>query len=128
MYSLMFGNNGSMAFDMLLLFFFMRRVVYMSRLEKYRQIRINKRKFRLSMLMFLIVIITGLCIADYSINGLMKNEYAIEFVSVDKVGPSLYSINIFDYRFLINTEYVEKDFNRVRSTIGSILGFGQEDS
>jgi len=96
-------------------------------MKKYRQIRMNKRKFRLSRLLFFIVIITVLCISDYSINGIMKNEYSIGFVSVDKVGPALYSLNIFDYKILINTEYVEKDFRRVRNTIESILGFGQED-
>jgi len=93
----------------------------MSRLEKYRQIRINKRKFSLLMLLFFVVIITGLCIADYSINGIMKNDYSIEFVSVDKVGPALYSLNIFDYRFLVNTKYVEKDFQKIKDLADSIL-------
>ncbi|AUS95924.1 hypothetical protein CDQ84_07610 [Clostridium thermosuccinogenes] len=94
----------------------------MGRVERFREIRISRRKFRLSFLFFFLLVITGLCVVDYSVNSIMKNEYSVEFVSLEREGSSLYSLNIFDHKIYINTEYVEKDFRRIKSAINSILG------
>lgn len=55
----------------------------MNRVEKYRSIKLYKRKCRRMILLFLFLTITGILIADYSINGLMTDENRVKIISVN---------------------------------------------
>lgn len=70
----------------------------MNRLEKFREIRTIRRKILISFFLALLLLGTGICIVDYSTNFLMRNEKAINIVSLKKE-DKLFEIKVMNRLF-----------------------------
>lgn len=93
----------------------------MKRVERFKEIRIKQRRIVISLFLFFFMIISGICISDYSVNSLMKNENRIGLVTLEKKDASLYLLNILNIEIYINTRYVEEDFKKVKSVVAAML-------
>ncbi|MCX7842677.1 MAG: hypothetical protein N2489_06345 [Clostridia bacterium] len=96
----------------------------MGRLEKFKQERRNRRIVGLSLLLFFILVISGILVADYSVNTLMRNEKHINIVSFERVGESLIHIKFMDAGIYINTTYIRRDYQRLRDALKGFFRIG----
>jgi ABC-type microcin C transport system permease subunit YejE len=87
------------------------------RVEKFRNIRKQKRKYKFAIAVFLILLFAGLCVVDYSLNYLIKNEHKIEFVTVKSVDTYSYEISFFNRKFYVSTYNIKKDLENIISKI-----------
>lgn len=89
----------------------------MSRLEKYREIRITRKRYLLSVIIFLMLIIPGLCIVDYSVNSIMKGENRIDVLAIKNIKSQYIEITLMNRKHYINTVYLRRDYERFKKII-----------
>lgn len=92
-----------------------------NRTEKYRQVRLLKRKCRLVFLLSLILLVLGVCAADYSVNTLVKNDKRISFISFSRQG-NYYRASFLNMSFYIDTRKVVSDFTVIRDKAVDFAG------
>lgn len=92
----------------------------MNRLEKFRGIRNYRRKLFSSFFLFFFLLISGICITDSSVNGLMKNENSVRIIYVNSKDSSI-EINFMSRKVLINTTYISSDLSRFKNMIDNLL-------
>ena len=85
----------------------------MNRVEKFRQNRQLKLKIWIAFIFFLVIILTGIAVADYSVNSIMRNERRIEIFSIKEVSGTLIQISIMNQKLDINTKYIKRDYGRL---------------
>lgn len=95
----------------------------MNRLEHFKEARKSRRKYVLSVSLLLIMVVTGFCIIDYSINSLMKNEKRISLVSYQYINEDRIEVNVLNNKFLVNISYIRRDFEKIRNMFGNIGNF-----
>jgi len=85
----------------------------MSRLERFREARKYRRKIFSSIFLFFLVLITGICIVDYTTNSLLKNENCISIFYIQS-GDSYVEITFMNNKFRLDTTYIERDRQKIR--------------
>lgn len=93
----------------------------MNRLEKYKQIRNLKQKYLLSIFLFVMLLVSGMCIADYSTNKLMGEGNGINLFTM-KNNNSYMEIIFLNQRLYINTQYINRDIGRLKNEASKLLG------
>lgn len=93
----------------------------MSRLEKYKQLRSLRQRYFISVLLFLFLLVTGICIADSSINGLMVGSSGLNIFSVKNYEGSL-QIVFMNQKVYLNTQYIQRDLQNLRKEADRLLG------
>lgn len=92
----------------------------MNRLERFREERRIRQKICCLLLFFLILLITGICAADYSVNGLMNNQHQLSIVTFQSMGNYV-ELGFMNHRIYIDTERMKKDFAKVMQSIQKLL-------
>ncbi len=92
----------------------------MSRLEKYRQLRGLKQRYFISVLVFLFLLVTGICIADSSINGLMAGGSGLNIFSVKNDGDSV-QVVFMNQKVYLNTQYIRHDMQRLEDGLDRLF-------
>lgn len=93
----------------------------MGRLERFKEIRVTRRRYILSILIFLMLMIPGICISDYSINSILRNEKRIEVVGVRNINNSYIELDLLKRKYYINIKYLFRDYENVRKRIMGIF-------
>jgi len=94
--------------------------MFLSRLERFREIRRFRRICFSSFLLALILLAAGICVADYSVTDLMQDKKGINIVSVERREESL-EINVLNCRINLNTKYINRDFEKIKSAVGKFI-------
>jgi hypothetical protein len=89
----------------------------MGRVEEFRQARQFRKKLLLALFLFLVMMIVGLCVSDYSINTLLKNSKRVELVKIENKGSTVYELSFLKRKLLIDTVYMRKDWKRLMEFI-----------
>ncbi|MGI6777466.1 MAG: hypothetical protein ACOX7R_05440 [Acetivibrionales bacterium] len=84
----------------------------MNRVEKFRNIRREKRKYMFILLLCILLLTSGLCAADYSVNSLMKNDNGIRLITFEYNG-SYAKLSLLNSSIYINTSYISRDLGRI---------------
>ena len=92
----------------------------MNRVERFKEVRKLKRKYMLVVLFLILFMISGICIADYSINNLMYDDNHIEVISIHNSGAYL-EISILKSKIYINTTSMKKDYEKVKGLITGLF-------
>jgi hypothetical protein len=93
----------------------------MGRLEKYREMRHLKHKYYYSVLLFAVLLVSGLFITDYATNKLMSDVGRLQIVYI-KSADSRLEINLMNYKFYINTSYVNRDLRKLKNILSTLRG------
>lgn len=93
-------------------------MIGLSRLERYRQNRVEKRKYSVVALFFVFIVLSGLCISDYSINAIMNNDYSLSMIKVYKSSDSSIGVNLLDRKLDIDVSFLLNAYSEVRSRLG----------
>lgn len=92
----------------------------MNRLEKYKQLRNLRQRYLISVLLFLFLLVTGICITDSSINGLMAGGRSPGIFSINNYGSSL-EVVFMNKKIYINMQYIRRDLENLRKEADRIL-------
>lgn len=93
----------------------------MKRLEKFRAIRIARKKCIFISSTCFIMIFMGIFTVDYSLNGLMNNEKGLNLFSVKRIEGDYYNIEIFNKGLHFNPKYIKEEFNKFVQWVNSSL-------
>lgn len=89
----------------------------MSRLERFKEIRAVRRRYLFSILIFFMLLIPGICISDYSVNSILKDEKRIEVVGLKNINNQYLEVNLFKIKYHINIKYLFRDYEKVKKSI-----------
>jgi hypothetical protein len=92
----------------------------MGRLDKYKQIRNIKQKYLFSAFLFLLLLVTGICIVDNSTNSLMGEGSSISIFAV-KNHSSYMEIIFMNQKLYVNTQYINRDMNRLKEKVSELF-------
>ncbi|MFZ5987120.1 MAG: hypothetical protein ACOYWZ_08340 [Bacillota bacterium] len=87
----------------------------MNRVERYREIRLIRRKCLFVFLLSLSIVTAGIFTVDHSISNLMNKEKVISMVRVKPFREDYYHIRVFNKSFFINTKYIKRDMERLKN-------------
>ncbi|HEX3030090.1 MAG TPA: hypothetical protein VHT34_12490 [Clostridia bacterium] len=93
----------------------------MNRVDVFRQKRQFRRKIKIVVITFLLFILAGIVIADYSVNSLMKDENRIEMVTMDNK-KDYYVFDLLGKKIYIKLTHIKNDCEKVKDMIRSIIG------
>lgn len=85
----------------------------MSRVEKYKKIRKINKYYAIIILMFFLILFSGLHAVNNSINMLMGNNTKENLISVKYMNNSIFHLNILNRKIKVNTIYFEKELKRM---------------
>ncbi|TYQ12904.1 UNVERIFIED_CONTAM: hypothetical protein Cloal_3943 [Acetivibrio alkalicellulosi] len=85
----------------------------MNRVEKYRAIRLARKKIKLLLTTCFILVLIGIITVDYSINDLMNKENGIRLVEINQRDDNYTHIKLLNNNLYFNIEYIKEDINRV---------------
>ncbi len=92
-----------------------------SRVERYRQARLMKRRFRLVILLSFFILVAGVCVVDYSVNALVRNERKISVISFSKYDEHRYTASFFNKTFLIDTGKISRDLSGLKRKAAEVI-------
>jgi hypothetical protein len=90
----------------------------MGRVEKFKEIRLLRRKYIFSFLLIVVVFVAGICFTDYSINSLMKNENRLSIVTYSLKNNSNIEISILNNKFYFDISYLKRDLGKLKTLVG----------
>lgn len=92
----------------------------MNRLEKYKQMRGLRQRYLISILLFMFLLVAGICIADTSINGLMSGGSGLNIFSVNNYGNSL-EVVFMNKKIYLNVQYIQRDLGNLKEEADKLL-------
>lgn len=95
----------------------------MSRLEKFRQARSIRHKYFLSAAIFVFLLVAGMCTVDYSVNSLIEGDRGVSVFNVAN-NERYIEITFMNQKLYINTQYINRDFVKLKDKLSEILGAG----
>lgn len=85
----------------------------MNRVEKFREIRKYRRKMFSSFFLFFLLLATGICIVDYTVNSLIKDENCINIVSIQN--RELYlEIALMNKKLQLDIRHIREDIEKIK--------------
>ena len=72
------------------------------------------------MIFCLFLLVSGLCIVDYSVNSLLRNNSAISMITLKNKGDFV-ELSVLNRRLYFNTAYMSSDMEKIRRAIKSIF-------
>lgn len=91
----------------------------MNRVQKYRIERKTKLKTVLLVMLFCLILITGIIESDYTNNTVMLDDDHIGIVNLSWTDPSFLKVNIMNWTVVIDTKYIRRDFENLKKFIKS---------
>lgn len=95
--------------------------IRMGRLERFREARIQRKRYILSAVLIAVLFLSGVCIADYSVNSLLKNEKRIDILTMQKINNYYFEINFLNQKLFINTTYIKRDFENFKGLVKQLF-------
>jgi predicted small integral membrane protein len=92
----------------------------MNRLERFRDMRRIRRKYAVSFFLCCLLLFSGICVADVSVNSLMKSENRIDIISFSSTG-SFMEISLLNHKFYINISYVKRDYLKLKDMVNNLM-------
>ncbi|RCX17973.1 hypothetical protein DFR58_106142 [Anaerobacterium chartisolvens] len=94
----------------------------MSRVESFKRARRYRAKCIMTLVLFFTLVFAGVCLSDYSVNMIMKNQSKIEIIKLEKKDDSYIMVDFMNLKLYLNTLYVKEDIERLKAGIQSFLG------
>ena len=89
--------------------------VILTRKTRFRQQRIYELKIVIVLMLFLIVLCSGLIIVDLNKSYIMYGEPRIELFQIESSDTDIYQVKVLNSRFTLNLKYIMRDINNLKS-------------
>ena len=90
----------------------------MKRLEIYRQKRIRRKRCVAAVLLFIFLLAGGIVVVDRAVNGLVSGHPGLSLAAFENHGSTV-EIRIMNRSIIINTEYLNRDLERLKKIFRS---------
>ena len=91
--------------------------IKMNRVEKFKELRMRRRRSFLCIVLFVFIILAGFATVDYSLNSIMNNEKRIRMISFKRVNDSCISIGIMNMNMKIDLGIVNKSCDKIKKML-----------
>ncbi|NLD49400.1 MAG: hypothetical protein GX660_19765 [Clostridiaceae bacterium] len=95
--------------------------MFMSRVEKFRQIRKTRKKCFFAIIFTLILMLAGIYTVDYSLNGLMNKEEGFALVRIKPYSDNYYQVEVLGKCLYINAGYIKRDIEGIKEYFINLL-------
>lgn len=92
----------------------------MSRLEKFREIRKNRRRLFFLFFSSFLLLGTGICVVDYSTSFLIRNEKRLNIVTFHSEDTQV-EIKVMNKPLRFDTKYLVNDIEYIRKRLKEIF-------
>jgi uncharacterized membrane protein YcjF (UPF0283 family) len=89
----------------------------MNRVEKFKELRMRKRRSFLCIVLFVFIILTGFATVDYSLNSIMNNEKKIRMISFTRLNDSSINIGIMNLNIKLDLKLIDKSCNKLKKLL-----------
>lgn len=93
----------------------------MGRVDSFREVRLVKLKIFLAMLLFTVLLVSGIIAADFSINCVVSDTPKVEIIKVAEASSNLYTIDFANREYKLNTYYLSRDIQRLKKRLSEIF-------
>lgn len=100
--------------------------MFMSRFEKFRQIRKMRMKCFFTVLFTFVLMLSGIIAVDYSLDGLMERDKGFALASFEPYNDNYYKVEVMGKCVYINTGYIKSDIERFKEYIRDLLSDKQD--
>lgn len=87
------------------------------RVEKFKQLKNKRKKYIFSFILFVFLLVGGICCTDYSISSLMYNKNNIQIFSFSKLDNYIIEIDFFDKKLYFTSFYIERDYQNLKKRL-----------
>lgn len=91
-----------------------------SRVERFRQKRITRKRTLAAILLFFILLFIGILTADYGVNNLIDDDRNAAIVAVNNNDDSV-EIMLMNRRIILNKQYINRDLKYLRDKLNEIF-------
>ena len=95
----------------------------MGRVEKFKQLRTLRHKYIISVLIFITLLIAGICTADYSINNLIGIDQGLRIFNVIN-NDNRVEVVFMNQKMEFNLGYINNDLEKLRQFFANLFGEG----
>lgn len=89
--------------------------VILARKSRFRENRIYRCKITIVMVLFVIVLFSGLVAVDLNKSNVIYGEYRPELVKVELVDTDLYRVSVLNSKFTLNLKYIRRNINNLKT-------------
>ncbi|HEY9059479.1 MAG TPA: hypothetical protein VIO64_03095 [Pseudobacteroides sp.] len=89
----------------------------MNRVEKFKELRMRRRRSFLCVVLFVFIILGGFATVDYSLNSIMNNEKKIRMISFTRLKDSCINIAIMNMNMKIDLKIFDKSLNKLKKLL-----------
>lgn len=93
----------------------------MSRLERFRELRKNRRRLFFLFFSSFLLLGIGICVVDYTTNFLIKNEKRLNIVTFHSEDTQV-EIRVMNKPLRFDTRYLVNDIEYIRKRMKDIFG------
>jgi len=92
-----------------------------SRLEKFREIRKNRRRLFFLFFSSFLLLGIGICVVDYTTNFLLRNEKRLNIVTFHSENTQV-EISVMNRPLRLDTRYLMNDIEYIKKRLRDIIG------
>lgn len=89
----------------------------MTRVEKFRRMRLMRRRYLLAFILLVFIFTAGITAVDRSTNYFMSGKRGVEFVNIES-HPEYIRISFMKKNIYINTKYINRDIAKLKKMLG----------
>lgn len=95
----------------------------MGRVEKFKELREFQRKRLLIGFLALGLLISGISMADYALNSLIRNQKHVSFFSIQDANNNCTEISLLNEKIYVDRNIFIRELDGIREMGRKILGF-----
>lgn len=88
--------------------------VILARKIRLRQQRLYELKIAIVLLIFVVVLFSGLLVVDINKSYVLYGESRLELFQIETIDNDIYQVNILNSKFTINFKYIMRDINNIK--------------
>ncbi len=89
----------------------------MNRVEKFKELRMRRRRSFLCIVLFVFIILAGFATVDYSLNSIMNNDKRIRMISFTRINNSCINIGIMNINMNIDLGIINKSCDKLKKLL-----------
>ncbi|KNY28098.1 hypothetical protein [Pseudobacteroides cellulosolvens] len=89
----------------------------MNRVEKFKELRMRRRRLVLCIVLFVFIILAGFATVDYSLNSIMNNDKRIKMISFTRTNRSCINIGIMNINMNIDLRIINKSCEKLKKLL-----------
>ncbi len=87
----------------------------MARKIRFRKKRLYNLKIFLVMILFLLIVTSGLVAVDMSKSYVLYGHTQLEMIKIQEIDTDIYQVSLFNNTFDLNLKYLRRDMGKIKN-------------